>query len=179
MEGFAGGLAEAFQSTRLPSSAIAIRLVTAALLGAVLGFEREWNEKSAGLRTHMITALAAATFAVLMIEIVARYEGAGDNVRSDPIRLIDSITAGVAFLAAGVILHARGHVRGLTTGAGMWLAGAIGAAAGLGYLLVAFLASLIGLFIFIVLRSVSDRVPVRHGEADEAGEVREAEGESR
>ncbi|WP_414832617.1 MgtC/SapB family protein [Afifella sp. YEN Y35] len=155
-----------FETTTTPVAVIAARLILAAVLGAILGLEREWQAKPAGLRTHMVTALAAATFAVLTLEIVALYEGAGDNVRSDPIRLIDSITAGVAFLAAGVILHARGRVEGLTTGAGMWLSGAIGAAAGLGYGIIAMLGAGIGLFIILALRIVSAKVPGDEGDGD-------------
>ncbi|MBZ8132908.1 MgtC/SapB family protein [Afifella sp. IM 167] len=157
------GLWQVAEPTHLPMSAIAGRLALAALLGSLLGFEREWRDKPAGLRTHMVTALAAATFAVLSCELIEAYRDASDVVRSDPIRLIEAVTSGVAFLAAGVILHARGHVSGLTTGAGMWLAGAIGTAVGLGHGLIAALATAIGLFIIIVLRNVSAAVSEENG----------------
>ena len=75
--------------------------------------------------------VAAATFGILTIEIVHAPMFAGDAmkemVKVDPVRVVEAVTAGVAFLAAGSILFARGEVQGLTTGAGMWLAGAIGA----------------------------------------------------
>ncbi|WP_026380027.1 MgtC/SapB family protein [Afifella pfennigii] len=174
MEELASGFAQAFQGTELSGETIVLRLALAAMLGAVLGFEREWRAKPAGLRTHMVTALAAATFAILTLEMIALYSGGADNVRADPTRLIEAVTSGVAFLAAGVILHARGHVEGLTTGAGMWLAGAVGVAAGLGYALIAALAAFLGLFIVIALRSVSHNVPLRKSGSEKRSDEKNA-----
>jgi len=122
---------------------IAARLLLAALYGAVIGFEREWRNRPAGLRTHILVCVAAATFGILTIEIVHAPMFAQGAVKVDPIRVVEAVTAGVAFLAAGSILFSRGEVHGLTTGAGMWLAGAIGVACGLGLWQVAGLATLI------------------------------------
>jgi putative Mg2+ transporter-C (MgtC) family protein len=69
----------------------------------------------------------------------------------DPIRLVEAVTGGVAFLAAGLIVFARGEVRGLTTGAGLWLAASIGLAVGLGQWTLAFAVALLGLFVVRVL----------------------------
>ena len=74
--------------------------------------------------------------------------------RLDPIRLIEAVTAGVAFLAAGTIIFSRGKVKGLTTGAGMWLAGAIGLASGLGFWQIAGLATLLALVVLMVLHRI-------------------------
>ncbi|BCH01273.1 MgtC/SapB family protein [Mesorhizobium loti] len=126
---------------------IAARLLLAALYGAVIGFEREWRNRPAGLRTHILICVAAATFGILTIEIVHAPMFAQDSVKVDPIRVVEAVTAGVAFLAAGSILFSRGEVHGLTTGAGMWLAGAIGVACGLGLWQVAGLATLIVLVV--------------------------------
>lgn len=121
--------------TSTPESVIAIRLLLAAGLGAVIGFERESKNRDAGLRTHMLTALASALFTLITAEIF--HDAQGPKGPGDPIRIIEAVTAGVAFLAAGAIIQSRGEVRGLTTGAGMWLAGAIGVAAGAGYYSIA------------------------------------------
>ncbi|MBZ9797773.1 MgtC/SapB family protein [Mesorhizobium sp. ES1-4] len=126
---------------------IAARLLLATLYGAVIGFEREWRNRSAGLRTHILVCVAAATFGILTIEIVHAPMFAQDSVNVDPIRVVEAVTAGVAFLAAGSILFSRGEVHGLTTGAGMWLAGAIGVACGLGLWQVAGFATLIVLIV--------------------------------
>lgn len=126
---------------------IAARLLLATLYGAVIGFEREWRNRPAGLRTHILVCVAAATFGILTIEIVHAPMFAQEAVKVDPIRVVEAVTAGVAFLAAGSILFSRGEVHGLTTGAGMWLAGAIGVACGLGLWQVAGLATLIVLVV--------------------------------
>lgn len=140
------------QPTVLEWVTIAGRLALASLLGGVIGFERERRHRAAGLRTHMLVALAAAAFSLLMLEMMARPGLAEDRVRVDPTRIIEAVTAGVAFLAAGAIIQTRGQVRGLTTGAGLWLAGALGTASGLGYGFIAVVTSAIGLIIISVLR---------------------------
>ncbi|EKF19141.1 MgtC/SapB family protein [Nitratireductor pacificus] len=145
-------VAEFAPSTSLPWQVIAVRLVLAVLLGGVLGFERELADRPAGLRTHMMVCLASAVFALITIEIVAMPMFDDERVRADPIRLVEAITAGVAFLAAGFIIFKRGAVRGLTTGAGMWLAAATGLAAGLGLWVIATLACLLGAVILAVMR---------------------------
>ena len=130
---------------------IAARLLLAALYGAIIGFEREWRSNPAGLRTHIMVCVAAATFGVLTVEIVhaPMFTAAEikDSIKVDPIRVVEAVTAGVAFLAAGTVIFTRGEVKGLTTGAGMWLAGAIGLASGLGFWHLAALATLMSLFV--------------------------------
>jgi putative Mg2+ transporter-C (MgtC) family protein len=144
-------LSDLLGSTQLPPAIIAGRLLGAAMLGAVIGIEREWRARPAGLRTHILTSLAAAVFTILTIEITTGILTAGDNAQADPVRIVEAVTAGVAFLAAGAIIQGRGQVQGLTTGAGMWLAGAIGVAAGLGQWLVGVMATIIGLVVIVVL----------------------------
>jgi putative Mg2+ transporter-C (MgtC) family protein len=137
---------------------IAARLACAAVVGGLIGFEREIGQHSAGLRTHMLVALAAAVFSILMLEILHLPLPDPDRVRIDPIRVLEAVTAGVAFLAAGSIIQARGTVRGLTTGAGLWLAGALGSACGLGYIVIALIAGAIGLVVIVVLRYIDTLV---------------------
>ncbi|MEO3997046.1 MgtC/SapB family protein [Mesorhizobium sp. CAU 1732] len=153
--------------TWLPFSVIAARLAIAALLGAVIGFEREWRNHPAGLRTHILVALAAAAFAILGIEIVHSAQFDADASRLDPLRLIEAVTAGVAFLAAGTIIFARGEIKGLTTGAGLWLAGAIGLAAGLGFWQIAGYATLLAIVILGLMHPLEKAVTA-HKARDEA-----------
>jgi putative Mg2+ transporter-C (MgtC) family protein len=140
-------------STYLPVGTIGLRLVAAALLGALIGIEREWRNRPAGLRTHMLTALAAAVFTILTGEILHSdmLQGNG-TAQADPIRVIEAVTSGVAFLAAGAIIQNRRGVQGLTTGAGMWLAGSLGVAAGLGQFVIGGLAAVLGLIIIILIK---------------------------
>lgn len=144
--------------TWLPFSVIAARLALAALFGAAVGFEREWRNHPAGLRTHILVALAASAFAILGIEIVHSAQFEDQSTRLDPLRLIEAVTAGVAFLAAGTIIFSRGRVKGLTTGAGLWLAGAIGLASGLGFWQIAALATLLAVLILGLLYPVERAV---------------------
>lgn len=143
---------------------IVARLLLAALFGALIGFEREWRSRPAGLRTHMLVCVAAATFAILTIEIVHapmfHLEGVRESVKVDPIRVVEAVTAGIAFLAAGTIMFSRGEVHGLTTGAGMWLAGAIGVAAGLGYWQIAGLGTVLVLIVLGLLHALEVKLDI-------------------
>ncbi|NNC72630.1 MAG: MgtC/SapB family protein [Sphingomonadaceae bacterium] len=138
---------------------VAVRLGIACLLCGVIGIERERKERPAGLRTYMLTGLAAALFTVITVEMSLAFSAAGEGIRSDPIRIIEAVTAGVAFLAAGTIIIRKGDVSGLTTGAGMWMSGAIGVACGAGYYAIAVMAAALGLVIFVVVRIFEKSLP--------------------
>jgi putative Mg2+ transporter-C (MgtC) family protein len=158
---------------------IAARLLLATIFGAAIGFEREWRNRPAGLRTHILVCVAAATFAILTIEIIHApmftTEALGDAVKVDPIRVVEAVTAGVAFLAAGVVIFARGQVHGLTTGAGMWLAGAIGVASGLGLWQIALFATVLTLVVLGLLYAFEDQLDMNQGpDFSESGEARRA-----
>ncbi|KPQ08016.1 MAG: putative Mg2+ transporter-C (MgtC) family protein [Rhodobacteraceae bacterium HLUCCA12] len=134
--------------------AAAVRLAMAVLLGGVIGFERAMHAQTAGLRTHILISLASCLFALLTFEIRARFHEDG----ADPLRLIEAVTSGVAFLAAGSIIISGDRILGLTTGAGMWLAGAIGLACGIGALVLAVMATIIVLPVLWMLRRLSHRI---------------------
>ncbi|EHK58568.1 MgtC/SapB family protein [Allomesorhizobium alhagi] len=142
---------------------IVARLLLATVFGAVIGFEREWRNRPAGLRTHILVCVAAATVGILTIEIIHAPMFSTDAVTLDPIRAVEAVTAGVAFLAAGTILFARGQVHGLTTGAGMWLAGAIGLSAGLGFWQIATFGTLLALIVLGLLKTLESRLDLDEG----------------
>lgn len=166
-------LSDMSQSGWLSFPVVIARLVAAAVFGAVIGFEREWRRHAAGLRTHMLVSLAAATFGILGIEIIHSTQLEANELRLDPIRLIEAVTAGVAFLAAGTIIVARGRVRGLTTGAGMWLAGAIGLASGLGFWWIAGFATLLAFTVLAIVHEVERKAIPEPGSRDEGGRSEE------
>lgn len=143
---------------------MAARLLLATIFGAAIGFEREWKNRPAGLRTHILVCVAAATFALLTIEIVHAPMFEKDTGRFDPIRIIEAVTAGVAFLAAGVVIFTRGEVHGLTTGAGMWLAGAIGVGCGLGLWQIALFATVLALIVLTLLHAFEDKLDMNKGD---------------
>lgn len=146
-----------FVQTHVPQHIILIRLVIAALLGGAIGFEREATNETAGLRTHILVATAAALFTMLAFEIYRTALDGGSN-NPDPVRTIEAVTAGIAFLGAGAIFHQRGSVQGLTTGAGMWLAGAIGVSVALGYYLIALATAIFAVVVLAALRAFAHRV---------------------
>lgn len=141
-------VADLFPQTQIPYPVMLLRMAGAVLFGAVIGLEREYRDHPAGLRTHILVCLAACVFALLSVESVHMAGFADDQVRIDPLRVIEAVTSGVAFLAAGMIVFSRGRVKGLTTGAGMWLAGAVGLAVGLGYWFIALFAT-VGCFLVL------------------------------
>jgi putative Mg2+ transporter-C (MgtC) family protein len=132
-----------------------IRLLLAATLGAAIGAEREMHAQTAGLRTHILVAMAACLFTLVAYEIMASEVEGAIGLQTDPLRLIEAVTAGVAFLAAGSIITAHGQVKGLTTGAGMWMAGAIGLACGSGRAALAIMATVLALLVLWLLQRVS------------------------
>jgi len=154
-------------STTMPEAVIALRLALATVLGGAIGFERERRDRPAGLRTHMLTALAAAVFTILTFEIHAHLAQGPGGTNADPIRIIEAVTAGVAFLAAGAIFRSKGDVHGLTTGAGMWLAGAIGVACGAGYYILAVMATLLAAFILAALRRLEHQLGIKDADGDD------------
>ena len=124
---------------------IVLRLVLAALLGGILGYERERQGKAAGVRTHMLVALGAALFVLVPKE--AGVSGA------DMTRVIQGVVAGIGFLGAGAIIKgsAEESVKGLTTAAGIWLTAAIGIACGLGREATAVLSALLAFAILALV----------------------------
>ena len=130
---------------------ITIRLLIAAILGGMLGFEREQKGKAAGLRTHMLVALGAALFV-----LIPQQAGVSD---ADLTRVMQGLVAGIGFLGAGAIIKGNGEeeIKGLTTAADIWLTAAIGMAAGLGREATAVLSTLIALLILYTIPKIAER----------------------
>jgi putative Mg2+ transporter-C (MgtC) family protein len=127
----------------------------AAGLGALIGFEREWSQKAAGLRTNTLIAVGSALFTLMS---VALSPGPG----ADPTRVASQIVTGVGFLGGGAILRTGGSVKGLTTAAIIWINAAIGMAAGGGRYRVAILGTLTTLFVLRALLPIERRMERRH-----------------
>jgi putative Mg2+ transporter-C (MgtC) family protein len=137
-------------------ASVAGKLGLAAILGAIIGAEREYRRQSAGLRTHMLMSLASAAFTMIAWGIYNDIQGQDGSPNVDPIRAVEAVTAGIAFLGAGAIIQNRESVHGLTTGAGMWTAGAIGVAVGCGYYSMAVTLVTIAIVVLAVLKWLTD-----------------------
>ena len=124
---------------------VTLRLLVAAALGGLLGYERETQGKSAGVRTHMLVAIGAALFV-----LIPQQAGAST---ADLTRVLQGLIAGVGFLGAGAIILGTKKVetQGLTTAAGIWVTAAIGVAAGMGRESTAILSTLVALFVLSVV----------------------------
>jgi putative Mg2+ transporter-C (MgtC) family protein len=130
---------------------VLLRLTLAALLGGVLGYERQSQGKAAGVRTHMLVAMGAALFVLVPQQ--------GGMQVADLSRVIQGVVAGVGFLGAGAILKLRSEeqVLGLTTAAGVFMTAAIGVACGLGRESTALLSTLLALVVLTLVPRIVDR----------------------
>lgn len=134
--------------------------MTAALLGALLGFEREIKHKNAGLRTNILISVGAALFTLMSYELA---EGAN----ADPGRVAAQIVTGIGFLGAGAIMRTDSGVQGLTTAATVWVNAAVGVAVGGGEYHLAFIATGVTLAALLVLQPLESIIARRFGRTDE------------
>ncbi|WP_426755004.1 MgtC/SapB family protein [Myxococcus sp. Y35] len=132
---------------------VALRLALAALLGGVLGLEREVRGQAAGLRTHILVSLGSCCFTLASVFIeVALGPDTPEGTRGDISRIASQVVVGIGFLGAGVILRHNGRVKGLTTAANLWLTASVGLAAGLGFHFAALTTTAIALLCLAGLR---------------------------
>ncbi len=122
-----------------------IKLLAAFLIGGLVGAEREFHDKAAGLRTIILICVGACLFTIFSVKIA--HVG-------DPGRIAAQVVTGVGFLGAGVILHRQGQVRGLTTASTIWIAAALGVGVGVGYILYTLIAAVLAVFVLWVLPRV-------------------------
>ena len=122
------------------------RLGIAAVLGGLIGIERELHGKTAGFRTHALVALGSALFMLVSIAVFEAYQG---RAEVDPARIAAQVVTGVGFLGAGAIIRSSAGIKGLTTAAGLWTASAIGLASGLGTFHIAFAGTAIALVVLV------------------------------
>jgi putative Mg2+ transporter-C (MgtC) family protein len=143
---------------------ITVRLFMAALLGGILGFEREQRGKAAGIKTHMLVAIGSALFVLIPLQA-----GISDAEMS---RVMQGIITGIGFLGAGAILkgHDEKDLKGLTTAAGIWVTSAIGVAAGLGRESLAILCTFLALVVLLAMPKVIGALEGKNETTDESKE---------
>ncbi|MGY6662174.1 MAG: MgtC/SapB family protein [Glycocaulis sp.] len=135
-----------------------MRLGLAALAGAFIGIERERPRRHVGLRTNMLVALAACLFTLLAFQIAISMGDDEAGIQADPVRVIEAVTAGVAFIAAGAIIRAGKDIHGVTTAAALWLSGAVGVAFGAGAFGIGAAAVALALIVLTILVSIERHV---------------------
>jgi putative Mg2+ transporter-C (MgtC) family protein len=135
---------------------VTFRLIIALVLSSIIGLEREFMGKPAGMRTHALVGLGAAIMTVCGVLIAAAYNDADGTVSVDPTRLASVVIQGIGFIGAGVIIQARGAVKGLTSAATLWFAAALGISTGFGYWSVAVISTVMALLLLIVFRKFEE-----------------------
>jgi putative Mg2+ transporter-C (MgtC) family protein len=129
------------------------KLLTAAVLGGILGWERERRGRPAGLRTHILVCIGVTLMMIVSEYIFEKYKmfAADSIIRVDPARIAAQVVAGIGFLGAGTIMRFRTMVRGLTTAASLWTVAGIGLAVGSGCYLPAVLTTILALIALLLL----------------------------
>src|SRR5438128_10823061 len=133
---------------------IALKLLLAAVLGGVIGLERELRDKPAGLRTNILICLGSTLFMSISTKVAEVLGG-------DPTRIAAQIISGIGFLGAGAVLHSHGFVLGLTTAATIWVVAGVGMALGSGMYLVALFATAMSLVTLYFLSFIEDKIQGR------------------
>ena len=136
-----------------------VNLLVAAGLSALVGFEREYTGRDAGLRTHIMVGMGAALFTIV-----------GAELGVDRTRMAAQVVSGIGFLGAGTIFRAGDNVKGLTTAAGLWTVAGIGVAAGFGMLLLATTATVIALVVLFGLLPVVERIGAKNNPPADKGD---------
>jgi len=143
----------------LDSSEALLRIALAAVLGGLIGVERELREREAGLRTHLLVSVGSALFTIVSAYGFHEFLASGQSVvRADPTRIAAQIVTGIGFLGAGAIIRQGLSVRGLTTAATLWVVAAIGMASGAGYYSAAFITTAVVILSLWPLRIAAYRV---------------------
>lgn len=138
---------------------IVFRLLSALLAGAIIGYERSFHGRPAGLRTHMLVCVASAML-MLVTVYQTQWMNAPDGViRLDPTRMAQGIMTGIGFLGAGVIVKEGPSVRGLTTSASIWVTAAVGILAGIGFYFPLVLSVVLVFVVLSLFRWIENRVP--------------------
>ena len=151
----------------LPISTVDIlsRLVVAGILCAVIGLEREYRHRPAGIRTNAIAGMATALMTIISVNIGSM---GGEGSVVDISRIAANILIGIGFIGAGAIIQSRGIVKGLTTAATIWMVAGIGMAVGLGMFNAAVIATILVLVILIALRNIQiEEEDAHHSEGKE------------
>jgi len=136
---------------------IIFQLILATFLGCIVGLERQYKRKEAGLRTYGLVCLGSALFTIVSFQNSLLYLGR-PGIDIDPSRIVGQIVVGIGFIGAGLIIYRQTHVEGLTTAAGLWVAAGIGIAVAYSFYLVAIFAAFLTILVLAGLRIFEERI---------------------
>jgi putative Mg2+ transporter-C (MgtC) family protein len=139
------------------SSQVIIQLVLAVVLGGLIGLEREFKKKEAGLQTYSLVALGSCIFTVISFKLFYFFLSTA-NISFDPSRVIQAVAVGIGFIGAGVIFRQSSGTVGLTTAAGLWVAASVGIAVGSEFYFLAIAGTFLVLFVLVGFGFVEHRM---------------------
>ncbi|KPU46282.1 putative Mg(2+) transport ATPase [Oxobacter pfennigii] len=143
---------------------VLLRLVLAIVIGGLIGYEREFKNRPAGFRTHILVCIGAAVISIMQMysvqettDLIMKNPILSSALKADIGRMGAQVVSGVGFLGAGTIIHYKGSVKGLTTAASLWVVACIGLAVGHGYYYLSILSTASVYFVLVALRKVETR----------------------
>ena len=148
-------LNEILDSTQITTSTAAVRLAISFVLGAIIGAERQFRRRDAGMRTFTLICMGSAAAMLISIWIPQTYP---NFLNGDPGRIAAQVLTGIGFLGAGAIIQSHGSVHGLTTAACIWVMAVVGLAAGAGMFLAASITTAFTLFVLVSLERLERRM---------------------
>ena len=137
---------------------LVLRLVLAVIFGGLIGLEREFAKKTAGLKTFALVSLGSALFTIISILV---FQFVSDIVPKNPLQLVTipaAAVSGIGFIGAGLIIFHGSHVRGITTAAGLWVSAAVGMAVGFGFYEIAGFATFLTVIIFVLFWIIEEKL---------------------
>lgn len=168
MENFRKGL---FMEESLKAIDIVLRLLLATVVGGIIGYEREYHNRAAGFRTHILVCVGAAIVSLIeirlgeeVLNIISDNYYARNIMKVDYARLGAQVISGIGFLGAGTIIQNKGAVKGLTTAASLWAVACLGLAIGMGYYNLGALGSLFIVITLVILKKFQSRFITKAGE---------------
>ena len=137
---------------------LVLRLVLAVIFGGLIGLEREFAKKTAGLKTFALVSLGSALFTIISILL---FQAASEIAPKNPFQLViipSAVVSGIGFIGAGLIIFHGSHVRGITTAAGLWVSAAVGMAVGFGFYKIAGFATFLTIIIFVLFWALEEKL---------------------
>ncbi len=147
----------------MATTEIIIKIIFAVAASGIIGYEREMRDRPAGFRTHILVCVGATIVSLIQLQmventitIIAEHPELANSLKADIGRVVAQVVTGVGFLGAGTIIFQKGSVKGLTTATTLWAVACLGLAIGLGYYKISIIATIVILFVIIVLKKIEE-----------------------